>query len=186
MACGSECCAPHPQTGQSSDPGSGTASQGPSPRQDVQVEGSRDDCCAESNAGADDGSCKNGCCGADEVAQDPTPVGIEAASRSSGGNTAYKDACCEAEVPSAAPCKDEVVDTCLAGCCAAEGPSQAKAAEVKEDCGASCCASEGERAVESSEDPDCCRGKPSPCCDVSCLERLAARECQQEKACNGE
>ncbi|KAF7542252.1 hypothetical protein G7Z17_g11738 [Cylindrodendrum hubeiense] len=25
--------------------------------------------------------------------------------------------------------------------------------------------------------PDCCRGKQAPCCDVSCLDRLALREC---------
>ncbi len=26
--------------------------------------------------------------------------------------------------------------------------------------------------------PDCCRGKGSPCCDTSCLDRLAMRECE--------
>ncbi|XP_044723949.1 e1-E2 ATPase domain-containing protein [Hirsutella rhossiliensis] len=29
-----------------------------------------------------------------------------------------------------------------------------------------------------SDAPDCCRGKSSPCCDDSCLERLALRECK--------
>ena len=32
--------------------------------------------------------------------------------------------------------------------------------------------------VESSTAPPCCEGKTSPCCDTSCLDRLALRECQ--------
>ncbi|KAK3368347.1 E1-E2 ATPase-domain-containing protein [Podospora didyma] len=31
------------------------------------------------------------------------------------------------------------------------------------------------------ETPACCEGKSSPCCDVSCLDRLALRACQDEK-----
>ncbi|KAI4599803.1 hypothetical protein KJ359_001539 [Pestalotiopsis sp. 9143b] len=27
--------------------------------------------------------------------------------------------------------------------------------------------------------PACCTGKPAPCCDASCLDRIAARECQR-------
>jgi hypothetical protein len=26
--------------------------------------------------------------------------------------------------------------------------------------------------------PSCCEGKASPCCDKSCLDRLALRECE--------
>lgn len=35
-------------------------------------------------------------------------------------------------------------------------------------------------AAESDDNavPDCCRGKRAPCCDVSCLDRLALRECE--------
>lgn len=28
--------------------------------------------------------------------------------------------------------------------------------------------------------PECCKGKPSPCCDNSCIDRLALRACQDE------
>ena len=28
--------------------------------------------------------------------------------------------------------------------------------------------------------PSCCEGKPSPCCDSSCIDRLALRECATE------
>ncbi|RDA86596.1 hypothetical protein CP532_5978 [Ophiocordyceps camponoti-leonardi (nom. inval.)] len=45
---------------------------------------------------------------------------------------------------------------------------QQKAAEAP--CPDTCCGDE-------PTDPDCCRGKPSPCCDDSCIERLALREC---------
>ncbi|KAE8406855.1 E1-E2 ATPase-domain-containing protein, partial [Aspergillus pseudonomiae] len=29
--------------------------------------------------------------------------------------------------------------------------------------------------------PNCCKDKPSPCCDVSCLDRIALRECHKEQ-----
>ncbi|KAL5051674.1 hypothetical protein BDW71DRAFT_214331 [Aspergillus fruticulosus] len=32
---------------------------------------------------------------------------------------------------------------------------------------------------EDPESPSCCKDKESPCCDVSCLERIALRECSQ-------
>ncbi|KAH6995696.1 E1-E2 ATPase-domain-containing protein [Ilyonectria sp. MPI-CAGE-AT-0026] len=39
-------------------------------------------------------------------------------------------------------------------------------------------------AAESDDNvvPDCCRGKRAPCCDVSCLDRLALRECERSDA----
>lgn len=30
---------------------------------------------------------------------------------------------------------------------------------------------------DKGDAPDCCAGKTSPCCDTSCLDRLAVREC---------
>jgi Cu2+-exporting ATPase len=32
---------------------------------------------------------------------------------------------------------------------------------------------------EGANRPDCCKDKPSPCCDVSCLDRIALRECEK-------
>ncbi|CAG7951698.1 unnamed protein product [Penicillium salamii] len=32
---------------------------------------------------------------------------------------------------------------------------------------------------DQSDAPDCCRGKVGPCCDTSCLDRLALRECSK-------
>ncbi len=44
------------------------------------------------------------------------------------------------------------------------------------------CSSPGKYADNKTENhtdaPDCCRGKGSPCCDTSCLDRLAMRECE--------
>ena len=34
---------------------------------------------------------------------------------------------------------------------------------------------------ENPDDPSCCRHKATPCCDSSCLDRLAFRECNGEK-----
>ena len=44
------------------------------------------------------------------------------------------------------------------------------------------CCSSGKCANDEAEDdagsPDCCRGKDGPCCDTSCIDRLAMRECE--------
>ena len=48
------------------------------------------------------------------------------------------------------------------------------------------CCSSGRCADDKTEDdtdaPDCCRGKVGPCCDASCLDRLAMRECDVSAA----
>ncbi|UKZ71217.1 uncharacterized protein TrAtP1_012178 [Trichoderma atroviride] len=51
-----------------------------------------------------------------------------------------------------------------------------------------CCSSgrcEDEKAPDDTDQPDCCRGKVSPCCDTSCLDRLAMRECEMNAAVLG-
>ncbi|KAJ5189677.1 hypothetical protein N7491_008278 [Penicillium cf. griseofulvum] len=35
-----------------------------------------------------------------------------------------------------------------------------------------------DKPQDHTDVPDCCRGKVSPCCDTSCLDRLAIRECE--------
>ena len=34
--------------------------------------------------------------------------------------------------------------------------------------------------------PSCCKDKASPCCDVSCLDRIALRECKYQKSAAGD
>lgn len=47
-----------------------------------------------------------------------------------------------------------------------------------------CCSIEP-AAPERSADLNCCVDKPAPCCDTSCLDRMAVRECQQSTNCSG-
>lgn len=39
------------------------------------------------------------------------------------------------------------------------------------------------RVSEEIEAPSCCKDKSSPCCDASCLLRLALRACKDDKDC---
>lgn len=48
-----------------------------------------------------------------------------------------------------------------------------------------CCSSgkcEDDKTQLVTNKPDCCRGKVGPCCDMSCLDRLAMRECEVNAA----
>ncbi|KAL5333112.1 E1-E2 ATPase-domain-containing protein [Aspergillus crustosus] len=42
-----------------------------------------------------------------------------------------------------------------------------------------CCSRSKVDDKENNDRPSCCQGKPSPCCDTSCLDRIAFRECNQ-------
>ncbi|KAJ2904700.1 copper-translocating P-type ATPase [Zalerion maritima] len=48
-------------------------------------------------------------------------------------------------------------------------------------CKSSCCPQPKAASNGDEGAPSCCRDKPSPCCDVSCLDRLALRACESEK-----
>jgi len=44
-----------------------------------------------------------------------------------------------------------------------------------------CCSSDkcaDDKVEDDTDEPICCRGKVGPCCDTSCLDRLAMRECE--------
>lgn len=49
-----------------------------------------------------------------------------------------------------------------------------------DDCKNSYCSAPELSQVEDLNKPSCCKDKPFPCCDVSCLNRLALRECENE------
>ena len=38
------------------------------------------------------------------------------------------------------------------------------------------------KAQDDTDAPSCCRGKVGPCCDTSCLDRLALRVCEMSAA----
>lgn len=63
-----------------------------------------------------------------------------------------------------------------------KSPSQRERAQDTLD---DCCSSGNcivDKTERDTDTPDCCRGKVSPCCDTSCLDRLAMRECEMNAA----
>ncbi|KAJ4310936.1 hypothetical protein N0V84_010707 [Fusarium piperis] len=70
--------------------------------------------------------------------------------------------------------------SCQDSCCD-DGESEGSIPQEADDCCASgSCADE--KPKDDSDAPDCCRGKISPCCDASCLDRIAKRECEMSAA----
>ncbi|TDZ35605.1 P-type cation-transporting ATPase [Colletotrichum spinosum] len=74
----------------------------------------------------------------------------------------------------------EVEDGCKQGCCdsAAKTGTTSTGDSIfeadKEDC------SIEKDKLEKEKAPSCCEGKTSPCCDSSCIDRLALRECSSK------
>ncbi|SPQ19237.1 01aa111b-11b9-4dad-8335-2b0e810ac5af [Thermothielavioides terrestris] len=46
-------------------------------------------------------------------------------------------------------------------------------------CGKGCCSAPTPPRPDDTPVPSCCEGKAAPCCDESCLDRLALRECEK-------
>ncbi|KAI5456881.1 p-type copper atpase [Mariannaea sp. PMI_226] len=120
--------------------------------------------------------------------------------------------CCSPPAPApepvSAPIADqiEVTSSSQDSCCDG-GDSNAEPLETKDPgqeepsqeepddcCSSGKCADN--KAKDDTDAPDCCRGKVGPCCDISCLDRLAMRECEmsavtatranaQTKTCTG-
>ncbi|KAF4339427.1 Cu2+-exporting ATPase [Fusarium beomiforme] len=72
------------------------------------------------------------------------------------------------------------VGSCKDSCCdegdvATEVKDDKPLNEDQEDV---CCASGTCEEKNKDDTPDCCRGKASPCCNTSCIDRLAMRECE--------
>lgn len=131
-------------------------------RKDVNTTHSGDDICckpASDNAAVDASvdDCHAGCCGS----TDTELVAVMAVDSCDGDN-------CYA--PQIATGSSNNPQDAKEGCKTAETP-------IVVDCTDGCCA-ESALADEKPEQPPCCTGKPSPCCDTSCLDRLAARECR--------
>lgn len=119
--------------------------------------------------------CGKGCCG---------PKVVEPPQQDDCGK-----GCCDSSVPE--PVQSEEKDSCNAGCCSSN--AAALVSLQKDDC----CASDLEPTEDACEDgccskkapkdpakPDCCAGKPSPCCSTSCIDRIALRECQAGSDCD--
>ncbi|KAL7648964.1 hypothetical protein ACMYSQ_012643 [Aspergillus niger] len=74
-------------------------------------------------------------------------------------------------------CRDSCCDSDVAGPLDTASGQKELTPEKSDDCW-----SPGKYTDNKTENhtdaPDCCRGKGSPCCDTSCLDRLAMRECE--------
>ncbi|KAK0622512.1 E1-E2 ATPase-domain-containing protein [Immersiella caudata] len=154
MACGSGCCGPP------KDPEPATCS----PLADHATPSTQENdngCCAP-DSNSDDG-CKDSCCGdGSESAADEKPQSATAVCQTG---------CCgerEANVPAAgSPLRcDDGQDQCAP---AAATPQD------KEDC---CTPAQPPAKVLNATKPECCDGTTVPCCDDSCLDRLALRACE--------
>lgn len=90
----------------------------------------------------------------------------------------------ELAVPIAA--STETMNTCLDSCwdvndaqtidAQALGQEERSQEKLDDSCSFTNCAND--KTEHNILAPDCCRGKVTPCCDTSCIDRLAMRECQ--------
>ncbi|KAI8169865.1 P-type cation-transporting [Colletotrichum sp. SAR 10_70] len=95
--------------------------------------------------------------------------------------------------------KVKAEENCNKGCCetvqaskpvqtsgtltAIEDDCCAPVAKAEENCKKGCCSSPAPKSQEEKV-PSCCEGKTSPCCDSTCIDRLALRECTSGKRSN--
>ncbi|CRG87654.1 Cu2+-exporting ATPase [Talaromyces islandicus] len=84
----------------------------------------------------------------------------------------------------------EEKSNCKDGCCDGSdaeplnttAPGHEEPAQEHSDDGCSPGNCSDDKIENDIDAPDCCRGKPRPCCDTSCLDRLAMRECAMSAA----
>ncbi|KAM0273929.1 hypothetical protein ACHAQH_008133 [Verticillium albo-atrum] len=142
-------------------------------------------------------ACGSGCCGGaskDPVpsvalpVQEPTPTPEPVPEKIVGeaaNNVAIADSCCNDDGNALKDeCKPSVVESVASAsdvddCCAPR--PKAKPADSGPGCQSGCCSSPPAPAVNQEDTPDCCEGKKSPCCDTTCIDRLALRECQADR-----
>lgn len=126
-------------------------------------------------------ACKKGCCG-DYVKDASGIFGVVC------NNPSKSDESCGP--------KAKAEENCNKGCCetfqeskpvqpsdtltAIEDDCRAPVATAEENCKKGCRSSPVPKSQEEKV-PSCCEGKTSPCCDSTCIDRLALRECTSGK-----
>ncbi|KAK8048944.1 hypothetical protein PG994_010674 [Apiospora phragmitis] len=132
------------------------------------------------------------CCSAEEAGGCCSPKVEDVANKKPAGG------CCSGESGNCSPttnanttketdCRKStpvpVVDDCGDGCCGppktatkCAGTSASSTKDVAE-CPDPCCKSEEVKDIATCGTPACCEGKPSPCCNDDCIDRIALREC---------
>lgn len=102
------------------------------------------------------------CCGPPATATEPVAAPIAAPIEET---SSCQDSCCDGGDSDAEPLETK-------------DPGQGEPNQDKPD---DCCSSgkcADDKAKDDTDAPDCCRGKVGLCCDTSCLDRLAMRECE--------
>jgi len=116
-------------------------------------------------------SCSDGCCDKPLANKQNTDAVALQANISNDGQQTCTEGCCDKP-----PANTQTTDALAHLTNASIGEKQAFTD--------GCCDSQSVD-TKVNDSTDCCRGKSSPCCDESCLDRLALRECDS-KACDGE
>ncbi|KAI6782816.1 uncharacterized protein J7T54_000959 [Emericellopsis cladophorae] len=106
----------------------------------------------------------SGCCGSPPAPVTEPPAAPTAAS--SDATSSCQDACCDGNDGDAAPLETSE-------------PGQAAVPLDDNCCSSGKCADDD--SEEESDVPDCCPDTTAPCCDTSCLDRLALRECSMSE-----
>ncbi|KAK2692805.1 hypothetical protein QWA68_009881 [Fusarium oxysporum] len=72
------------------------------------------------------------------------------------------------------------IGSCKDACCDGDdAATEVKDEEpVNKEPADDCCASGSCEEPNKDDAPECCRGKTSPCCNASCIDRIAIRECE--------
>ncbi|KAF4830350.1 P-type cation-transporting ATPase [Colletotrichum tropicale] len=128
--------------------------------------------------------CKKGCC--DDSVKDASVIIDVVGNNSSKPNESYglklkaeencNNGCCET-IQESKPVQPSGTLTAIEDDCCAP------AAKAEENCKKGCCSSPVPKPQEEKV-PSYCEGKTSPCCDSTCIDRLALRECTSGKGSN--
>ena len=159
-------------------------------------ESAGDDCCGSNSS---KGDCEGGCCSVKKPgkAESCATVGkLQGVSSCGDKDESTGDDCCSSN-SSQGGCEGSCCSVTKLGkteSCAKVGKSQDDSScgdhhkstgdgccgsnSTEQDCQKSCSVPKRGNTKKSLATPDCCDGKTSPCCDVSCLDRIALRECE--------
>ncbi|KAL9114290.1 MAG: hypothetical protein Q9227_001712 [Pyrenula ochraceoflavens] len=152
-------------------------------------DGCRDACCdgADTSAVEDEESCQDACCSDDEQkavevedsCQDACCSGEKAAREEAG-----EEGCCDSEDIEASKgnnddncCtsnEDSNQETCEDQCCANENANPRKLDSND------CCSTPASKPNYQTSPSACRQRKATPCCDASCVDRIAIRECKSD------
>lgn len=145
------------------------------------------DCCAQEKVQPVEEACRKGCCSSPHATQTSCD---ESSCSPKPATSSCQKGCCSKDDPNPTKplekevgcqkgcCSKPATLSCQKGCCSKDDPNPTKPLEQGIGCQKGCCS---KTPSVSSDAPPCCEGKPAPCCNDACIERLALRECKNEK-----